>query len=86
MDSKVCPMDFLNTAISPAGPSLPFVPKGLMKSKVYPIDSFTLPLVLLNLVHPITFVPNGLMESKVCPIGSFKTAFSPACPSHHFCF
>ena len=56
-----------------------------MESEVCPIDSFTLPLVLLNLVHPITFVSKGLMESKLCPIGSFKIAFSPACPSHHLC-
>ena len=40
MDSKGCPMDFFNTAFSPACPSLPFVPKGVMESKVCPIDSF----------------------------------------------
>ena len=40
MDSKGCPMDSFNTAVSPACSSLPFVPKGLMQSEVCPIHSF----------------------------------------------
>ena len=53
-------------AFSPAYPSFPFVPKGVMDSKGCPTDSFdTLPLVML--VHPITFNPKRIMETKVCP-------------------
>ena len=37
MENKVCPMDSLNTAFSPACPSLPIIPKGLMENKVCPI-------------------------------------------------
>ena len=76
-------MDSIKTTFSPACPSLPFVPKGLIESKVRPMDFFNTASVLL--LHPITFVPKGLMDTNGCPIDSCNTAFSPACPSHHFC-
>ena len=40
MESKVCPMDSFNTAISPACKYLPFVPKALMDNKGCPKDTF----------------------------------------------
>ena len=53
-----------------------FVPKGLIESKVCPIDSFntgfspSCPFLL--------FFRKGLMESKACPEDTFNTAFIPA--------
>ena len=37
MEIKVCPMDSFKTSFSSAYPSIPFVPKGLMESKVCPM-------------------------------------------------
>ena len=51
MDIKGCPMDSFQTALPHACPSLTFVSKGIMNNKEYPVDTLTLPLVLI--VHPL---------------------------------
>ena len=61
-----------NTAISPAYPSLLFVPKGLIDSKECPMDSFN--TVFNHACSSLPFVLKGLKKSKECPLGSFNTA------------
>ena len=59
MESKICPMDSFNTVFSPACPSLPFIPKGLMQSKVCPTNPAFSPAC-----PSLHIVTRGLMESK----------------------
>ena len=53
-------MNSINTGFSPACPSLHFVPKGLMDSKVCPVDSFNTALSFSPACPSLPFVPKGL--------------------------
>ena len=61
MESKVCPMDSLNNAFSPACLSLPFVPNGLMEIKVCPIVSFH--TAFSSSCPSFSFLPKRLTDS-----------------------
>ena len=59
-----------------------FVPKGLMESKVCPMDSFN--TAFSPACPSLPFVLERLIDSKGCPMDSINIAFSPACPSLPF--